>query len=147
MIDTEQLKQQAITLKLHGLLAHWHEVTQEQYPWLETLLSWEYKERKQRSLERRLNNAKLGHFKPLNEFDWQWPDQIDPQAIQTLMQLDFLTTASNIILLGSNGVGKRLHRTWGIRPLCKAIPCCLPLRQTCLMIWQQKMVISRCGVD
>lgn len=106
MIDTEQLKQQAITLKLHGLLAHWHEVTQEQYPWLETLLSWEYNERKQRSLERRLNNAKLGHFKPLNEFDWQWPDKIDQQAIQALMQLDFLSTASNIILLGSNGVGK-----------------------------------------
>ena len=82
MIDTEHLKQQAISLKLHGLLAHWPEVTQEQYPWLETLLSWEYKERKQRSLERRLNHAKLGHFKPLNEFDWQWPDKIDPQAIQ-----------------------------------------------------------------
>ena len=108
MIDTEQLKQQAITLKLHGLLAHWHEVTQEQYPWLETLLSWEYKERKQRSLERRLNSAKLGRFKPLNEFDWQWPDKIDPQAIQALMQLDFLPTASNIILLGGNGVGKSM---------------------------------------
>ena len=106
MIDSEQLKQQAISLKLHGLLAHWPEVTQEQYPWLETLLSWEYQERKQRSLERRLNNAKLGRFKSLNEFDWQWPDKIDPPAIQALMQLDFLTTASNIILLGSNGVGK-----------------------------------------
>ena len=106
MIDTEQLKQQVIALKLHGLLAHWHEVTQEQHPWLETLLSWEQAERKQRSLERRLNNAKLGRFKPLSEFDWQWPDKIDPQAIQASMQLDFLTTASNIILLGGNGVGK-----------------------------------------
>ena len=106
MIDNEQLKQQAIALKLHGLLAHWHEVTQEQHPWLETLLSWEQAERKQRSLERRLNSAKLGRFKPLNEFDWQWPDKIDQQAIQALMQLDFLTTASNIILLGGNGVGK-----------------------------------------
>jgi len=106
MIDIEQLKQQAIALKLYGLLAHWHEVTQEQYPWLETLLNWEHKERKQRSLERRLKNARLGRFKPLNEFDWQWPDKIDQQAIQALMQLDFLTTASNIILLGGNGVGK-----------------------------------------
>jgi len=106
MIDSEQLKQQAMALKLHGLLAHWHEVTQEQHPWLETLLSWEQAERKQRSLERRLKSAKLGHFKPLSEFDWQWPDKIDPQAIQALMQLDFLTTASNIILLGGNGVGK-----------------------------------------
>ncbi len=106
MIDLEQLKQQAIALKLHGLQAHWHEVTEEQHPWLETLLGWEQMERKQRSLERRLSSAKLGRFKPLSEFDWQWPEKVDQQAIQSLMQLDFLTTASNIILLGSNGVGK-----------------------------------------
>lgn len=106
MIDIEQLKQQAIALKLHGLQIHWSDVTKEQYSWLETLLGWEQTERKQRSLERRLSSAKLGRFKPFNEFDWQWPDKINPQAIQALMQLDFLTTASNIILLGSNGVGK-----------------------------------------
>lgn len=106
MIEGEQLRQQAIALKFHGLQAHWQEVAEEHYPWLETLLNWEQQERKQRSLERRLSSAKLGRFKPLNEFDWQWPDKIDPQAIQSLMQLDFLTTASNIILLGSNGVGK-----------------------------------------
>lgn len=106
MMDSEQLKQQAIALKLHGLQAHWHEVAQEHYPWLEKVLNWEQQERKQRSLERRLSSARLGRFKPLNEFDWQWPDKIDPQAIQGLMRLDFLTTASNIILLGSNGVGK-----------------------------------------
>ena len=106
MIDTEQLKQQAVALKLHGLLAHWHEVEAAHYPWLASFLSWEQAERKQRSLERRLRSAKLGHFKPLSEFDWQWPDKIDQQAIQALMQLDFLTTASNIILLGGNGVGK-----------------------------------------
>jgi len=106
MIDVEPLKQQAIGLKLHGLQAHWHEVTQEQLPWLEQLLTWEQTERQQRSLERRLSSAKLGQFKPLNEFDWQWPDKIDQPAIQALMQLDFLTAASNIILLGSNGVGK-----------------------------------------
>lgn len=106
MIDTEQLKQKAMALKLHGLLAHWNEVPDDQHAWLETLLNWEQKERKQRSLERRLNSAKLGRFKPLNEFNWQWPEKIDPQAIQALMQLDFLTTATNIILLGSNGVGK-----------------------------------------
>ena len=106
IIDSEQLKQQALALKLYGLQTHWHELTQAQYPWLETVLNWEQTERKQRSLERRLSSAKLGRFKPLNEFDWQWPEKIDAQAIQSLMQLGFLTTASNLILLGSNGVGK-----------------------------------------
>jgi len=106
MIDIAALKQQASTLKLYGLLAHWSEIPEDQHAWLATLLNWEEKERKQRSLERRLNNAKLGQFKPLNEFDWQWPEKIDPQAVQALMQLDFLDAATNIILLGSNGVGK-----------------------------------------
>ncbi len=37
MIDIEQLKQQALELKLHGVLAHWGEITDEQYPWLARL--------------------------------------------------------------------------------------------------------------
>ena len=44
MIDTEQLKQQAITLKLHGLLAHWPEVdSKNNIRGWQTLLSWEYR--------------------------------------------------------------------------------------------------------
>jgi len=101
MSDIEQLKQQASELKLQGLKTHWHELTKEQYPWLAQLLTWEQTERKQRSLERRLSSAKLGRFKPLSEFDWQWPSKIDQQAVHALMQLDFLKDASNIILIGS----------------------------------------------
>ena len=99
-------KQQATELKLHGLIAHWQDITDEQHALLAQWLTWELAERKQRSLERRLSSAKLGRFKPLTEFDWQWPSKIDQAAVQRLMQLDFLTEASNIIILGSNGVGK-----------------------------------------
>ena len=106
IINSEQLRQQAIALRLYGLQAHWSELTEEHYPLLSKLIRWELDERQQRSLERRLSSAKLGRFKPLAEFDWQWPSKIDQQAIQSLMQLDFLTDASNIILIGSNGVGK-----------------------------------------
>ena len=106
IIHSEQLRQQAIELKLHGLQTHWQELMPEHYPLLSTLLSWEQAERQQRSLERRLSSAKLGRFKSLTEFDWQWPDKIDQSAIHMLMQLEFLNDASNIILIGSNGVGK-----------------------------------------
>jgi len=99
-------KQQAIELKLHGLIAHWQEITEEQQNLLSQWLTWELAERKQRSLERRLSSAKLGRFKPLTEFDWQWPGKIDQAAVQRLMQLDFISEAGNIIILGSNGVGK-----------------------------------------
>ncbi len=106
VINTEQLKQQAIALRLHGLQHHWQELKEEHFPLLSTLLGWEHDERQQRSLERRLNSAKLGRFKPINEFDWQWPTMIDQPSIHALMQLDFLSEAQNIILIGSNGVGK-----------------------------------------
>ena len=106
MTEQEELKQQATELKLHGLIAHWHKITDEQHPWLAQWLRWELVERKQRSLERRLASAKLGRFKPLSEFDWQWPRKIEQQAVQRLMQLEFLTNASNIIFMGGNGVGK-----------------------------------------
>ncbi len=106
VINSEQLRQQAIELRWHGVQLHWQELKEEHYPLLSTLLCWEHDERQRRSLERRLNSAKLGRFKPLPDFDWQWPSKIDPQAVHALMQLDFLTTASNILFIGSNGVGK-----------------------------------------
>ena len=81
-------KQHATELKLHGLIAHWQDITDDQHPLLAQWLTWELAERKQRSLERRLNSAKLGRFKPLTEFDWQWPSKIDQATLQRLMQLD-----------------------------------------------------------
>lgn len=106
MIDEVQLKQQAVELKLHGLLEHWHELATEQHPMLSQWLRWELNSRKQRSLERRLSSAKLGRFKPLTEFDWQWPSKIDQQSVHRWMQCDFLQDATNPIIIGSNGVGK-----------------------------------------
>lgn len=106
MIDVEKLKQQAAELKLYGLQAHWHEVSEEQYTSLATLFDWELNERQQRSLKRRISSARIGRFKPLSDFNWQWPKSIDQQMIHELMQLAFLADASNPIFIGSNGVGK-----------------------------------------
>ncbi|MFT6122245.1 MAG: DNA replication protein DnaC [Oleiphilaceae bacterium] len=106
MNENNTLKAQAGALKLHGLLSHWDEVTPAQTPWLTQWVSCEINERKQRSLERRISSAKLGRFKSLTEFNWQWPSKIDEQAIHRIMQLDFINDASNIILIGSNGVCK-----------------------------------------
>jgi len=106
MNEFELLKQQANELKLSGLLANWHKLTETQLTWLTTWFNWELIERKQRGLERRLRSAKIGKFKPLVDFDWQWPSNIDQQAIQSFMQLDFINDVTNLIFLGSNGVGK-----------------------------------------
>ncbi|MBK1662531.1 IS21-like element helper ATPase IstB [Paracraurococcus ruber] len=104
MTDPQALRTRAAALHLHGLLAHWAEVAGQ--PWLAPLLDWEEQERGRRSLERRLQAARIGRFKPLCDFDWTWPKRCDRTAIEALMSLDFLKEASNAVLLGPNGVGK-----------------------------------------
>jgi DNA replication protein DnaC len=105
-IDIEALQQQAKVLKLHGLLAHWDEAGVTDLPIIRQLLQWERLERQQRGLQRRLAQARLGHFKALADFDWDWPAQCDKGAISDLLKLDFIKDATNIILMGPNGVGK-----------------------------------------
>ncbi len=105
MMPPEQLRLRAETLKLYGLLAHWDQLD-DSAGWLESLLDWEEAERQRRSLERRLGSAKIGRFKPLADFDWQWLTRCDVDAIHELMGLGFIREAANAILVGPNGVGK-----------------------------------------
>jgi DNA replication protein DnaC len=101
---TDSLKERAKALKLYGLLAHWDEVSDAD--WLEPLIRWEEEERARRGLQRRLSAARLGRFKPLADFDWNWPKQCDRQGVEELMQLGFLEETANAVLVGPNGVGK-----------------------------------------
>ena len=104
---TDALKERTIALKLHGIVEHWEEIHDQ--PWLSLLLDWEEEERARRSLERRIKDAKTGRFKPLADFDWDWPSQCDQQSVQRWMSLAFLKEATNLILTGpTNGVGKTL---------------------------------------
>lgn len=105
-IDVITLQNQAQQLRLHGLLAHWHELTEPQLNWLSTWLNREMTERNKRGIERRLSSARIGRFRPLSDFDWTWPDKIDQHTIHELMQLEFIPDASNVVPLGNNGVGK-----------------------------------------
>ena len=137
-----ELREQAAGLRLHGLLAHWPEVMghPEQASWVAQMLSWEATERGRRSLERRLRAAHIGRFKPLADFDWAWPRSIDRGAVEELMTLDFLKDASNVVLVGPNGVGKTMCACnlgyQAVLPLAR-MPCncmsfwtrCLPTRR------------------
>ena len=103
----EELRRAALRrLGLWGLLANWEAVRQED--WLQTLIAYEQAERQRRSLVRRLRVARLGRFKPLCDFDWQWPKKIDRLAIEELGSLEFLNEAANVVLIGPNGTGKTM---------------------------------------
>jgi len=104
MNNVEALHVRATALHLHGLTTHWSEVATAE--WLPQLLGWEEQERARRSLERRMKAAHIGRFKPMCDFDWSWPKRCDRHAIEALMALDFLNDATNVVLIGPNGVGK-----------------------------------------
>jgi len=104
--DIEALRARLQRLRLYGLLAQDDALFTE--PWVERLLHIEETERQRRSLERRFADARLGAFKPIADFDWDWPDNIDRPLIDELFSFDFVADAANVVLLGPNGVGKSM---------------------------------------
>lgn len=105
-LSLEELKRRLHQLGLYGLLARAEQLLNE--PWLARLLETEESERLRRSLKRRLDAARLGAFKPMADFDYQWPKQLDRALLDELFTLDFLEQAANIIVLGPNGLGKSM---------------------------------------
>ncbi|MFQ5505254.1 MAG: ATP-binding protein [Planctomycetota bacterium] len=102
--DLDALRERAARIGLHGLVARWDEVGGGD--WILPLVALEEEERAKRSLERRVRNAKIGAFKPMCDFDWSWPKRVDRVAIEELFHFEFLGDAANVVLIGSNGLGK-----------------------------------------
>ena len=102
----EAICQRLRQLGLYGLLAQAETLMHE--PWFNQVLDIEDAERARRSLQRRLGDARLGAFKPVADFDWTWPTKCDRPLVDELFALDFVAEAANVILIGSNGLGKTM---------------------------------------
>ena len=75
---------------------------------IEELVRHERHDRAQRSTERRLSEAKIGPFKLMKDFDWDWPKELEHEALRRVLTLDFLTEKTNVILVGPQGLGKSM---------------------------------------
>ena len=104
--DAAGLKERAERLGLYGLVAHFTEYGAA--PWLSVLLDREEEERRRRGVLRRIKDARLGRFKVLTDFDWSWPEKIDREQVEDLFDLEFVKTATNVVFVGPNGVGKTM---------------------------------------
>lgn len=102
----DELKQRLRRLNLYGLLAHLEQLATE--PWLSRVLEIEESERLHRSLKRRVDNARLGSFKPMADFDYAWPKELDRALLEELLTLGFLGQAANVVIIGPNGLGKTM---------------------------------------
>jgi len=75
---------------------------------LEFLVERESQHRAKQGLERRLARSRIGRFKPIADFEWNWPTRIDRDAIEAALRLEFLEDARNIVLVAPQGLGKTM---------------------------------------
>jgi DNA replication protein DnaC len=75
---------------------------------LEHVADVEEKDRARRGLERRMSRSRLERFKPMADFDWNWPATIDRPLVESLLGLDFLDGARNVVLVAPGGLGKTM---------------------------------------
>ena len=104
--EPDSVRQRLRDVGLYGLAVQDDAVLAE--PWVARVIDIEDRERKRRSLVRRLANARIGPFKPFADFDFSWPRRIDRPLIEELFSLAFVNDATNIILVGPNGIGKTM---------------------------------------
>jgi DNA replication protein DnaC len=78
--------------------------THQQY--LGRLLEGESQRRQDRSIARRIAEARFPIIKTLDQFDWNWPKKINRPQVQHLFSLGFLKDKTNVTLVGGVGLGK-----------------------------------------
>ena len=62
--------------------------------------------RQDRATKRRISAARFPQIKTLEQFKWSWPKKINSLQVKNLFMLRFIHEKSNVIFLGSVGLGK-----------------------------------------
>ena len=104
----QQIGLRALPGNLDAFLARATKARWSPHQMLEQLVQSEAAERSRRSLERRLRLSGIKSFKPMADFDWAWPTKIERDVIERALTLDFLQEGRNLVLVGTNGLGKTM---------------------------------------
>src|SRR6516165_1278105 len=111
--DQTQLETQLQRLQLRYFKSHYQaaagkaaEQQRSHVDYLAQLAEGETALRENRSIERRVRNARFPLLKTLEDFQWNWPRKINRPQIQNLFRLAFIATHTNVVLIGNVGLGK-----------------------------------------
>ena len=74
--------------------------------YLQRLADAEAAARYERSVQRRIKQARLPLIKTLEQFSWSWPAKINRPQIQDLFRLRFVEEHAHVVFLGGVGLGK-----------------------------------------
>jgi len=69
---------------------------------LDTLVQAALDARARRRLERQLQAARLGRFKPLADFEWTWPKHLHRPTVDRVFSLDFIAKGENVVLVAAH---------------------------------------------
>jgi len=74
--------------------------------YLSELVEQESNLRRDRCIHRRIKMARFPVIKTMDQFDWSWPKKINQAQVKNLFRLKCMEEKSNIVFIGSVGVGK-----------------------------------------
>ena len=110
---TEQLDAYLVYLKLVFIREHFASLAEDaarthqgHVEYLARLIEGEALLRQERSVQRRIQQARFPVIKTLEQFQWSWPRKINRLQVQELFRLAFIKDKANVIFLGGVGLGK-----------------------------------------
>jgi DNA replication protein DnaC len=74
--------------------------------YLSELVIQESNLRRDKTIQRRIKAARFPVTKTMDQFNWTWPEKINQAQIRNLFRLKFIQEKSNVVFIGSVGVGK-----------------------------------------
>lgn len=74
--------------------------------YLSELVEQEFNLRRDRHIQRRIKSARFPVIKTMDQFDWLWPKKINQAQVKNLFRLKCIEEKSNVVFIGSVGVGK-----------------------------------------
>jgi len=89
-----------------GLAAQADEKQLPHIDYLEKLADGEAALRRDRSIQRRIQQARFPVIKTLDQFNWSWPKKVNRLQVKNLFRLQFVADKANVIFLGGVGLGK-----------------------------------------
>lgn len=113
MNNHEKLEENLEYLKLSRLRENYRSMTAEaakkqltHMRFLTSVIASEVDGKLQRASERRIKQARFPVIKTLEQFQWDYPDNINRDLVRHLFGLDFIEKHANVIFLGPPGMGK-----------------------------------------
>ncbi len=113
MTNATTFETQLRYLKLAYTSRHHAELTQDaakhrlsHAQFLRRIVEAEAQDRQQHAMQRRIKASRFPVKKTLDQFQWDWPKQINESQVRHLFELRFIEERTNAVFCGSVGLGK-----------------------------------------